>query len=105
MQMMAKRLNLTADQQSQIQPIVADEMSQMMGLRNDSSLAPRDRMQKMRSIHEDSNAKIKAILTPDQRTQFDAMQQQQRDRMRQRRQGMQNGGAENAPPPPDNSNQ
>ena len=106
MQAMTKRLNLTEDQQNQIRPIMQDEMTQIMGLRNDSSLAPRDRMQKMRAIRDDSNAKVRAVLTPDQRPQFDAMQQEQQDRMRQRRQqGGPNGNPNGPPPPPDGSNQ
>jgi protein CpxP len=98
-QQLTKQLNLSPDQATQIRPIVAEQVSQMTALRSDSSLAPRDRMAKMMSLREESATKIKAVLNPDQRTQYDAMQKQQMDRMRQQR-----GGAP-PPPPPDGSNQ
>lgn len=104
-QQMARRLKLSDDQISQIRPIVAEQISQGMALRSDNSIAPRDRMAKMMSLRAESASKIKAILTPDQRTQFDAMQQQNMDRMRQRRQGAGSDGAGAPPPPPDGSNQ
>jgi len=60
---MTKRYNLSADQQTQIKPIIADAQQKMMALRGDSSLSRDDKMAKMKSIHEDSNTKIQAILT------------------------------------------
>lgn len=100
-QMMAQRLKLSDDQVSRIRPIVADQMSQMMAIRGDSSVAPRDRMAKMMSLRAETSAKIKPILNPDQRTQYEAMQQEQMNRMRQRTQGGPNG----AGAPPEGSNQ
>lgn len=40
----------------------------------------------MRGIMEDSDKKIKAILTPDQQKQYEAMEQQMRERRKERRQ-------------------
>ena len=102
-QQMTRQLKLSDDQVTQIKPIVVDQMNQMMAIRSDNSVAPRDRMTKMMALREEAGTKIKAVLTPEQRTQYDAMQQQQMDRMRQRRQGGGNGPG--GPPPPDGSNQ
>jgi periplasmic protein CpxP/Spy len=81
---MTKRYNLSADQQAQIKPIVADQQQKMMALHQDSSLSRDDKMAKMKSIHEDSNTKIQAILNDTQKQQFAQDQQRMQERMQQR---------------------
>jgi Spy/CpxP family protein refolding chaperone len=94
---MTKRYNLSADQQSQIKPILASQQQQMQALHGDSSMSREDRMAKMQSIHSDSNSKIEAILNADQKKQFEQDQQRMQERMQQRGQGGGPGG-----PPPSN---
>jgi len=89
---MTKRYNLSADQQAQIKPIVADQQQKMMALRGDSSMSRDDKMAKMKSIHEDSNTKIQSILNDTQKQQFAQDQQRMEQRM------MQRGGGAGAPP-------
>jgi protein CpxP len=91
---MTKRYNLSADQQAQIKPIVADQQQKMMALRGDSSMSREDKMAKMKSIHEDSNTKIQAILNDTQKQQFAQDQQKMQERM------MQRGGGPGAGAPP-----
>lgn len=98
LQTMTKRLNLSGDQATQIRPLLVDRMAQVKALQADSSLAPRDRFAKMRSISQETNSKISAILTDDQRAKFEAMEQHRRDAMRERMQERQNGGADTAAP-------
>ncbi|HEY6308613.1 MAG TPA: hypothetical protein VI488_19380 [Candidatus Angelobacter sp.] len=81
--MLSDRLNLTADQQTKIKPILEDQRTQMQALMKDDSLSQDDRRAKMRSLRESTNSKIRDVLTDDQKKQFDEMQQQMRDRMRQ----------------------
>jgi periplasmic protein CpxP/Spy len=81
---MTKRYNLSADQQTQIKPIVASAQQQMMALRQDSTLSREDKMAKMNSIHEDSNTKIQAILNDSQKQKFAEDQQKMQERMAQR---------------------
>ncbi len=81
---MTKRYNLSADQQAQIKPIIADQQQKMMALRGDSSLSRDDKMAKMKSIHEDSNTKIQAVLNDTQKAQFAQDQQKMQERMMQR---------------------
>lgn len=90
---MTKRYNLSNDQQTQIKPILAAQQQQMEALRGDSSLSREDRMAKMMSIRSDSKTKIEAVLTADQKKQFDDDQQRMQERMQQRGPG---GGG---PPP------
>jgi protein CpxP len=94
---MTKRYNLSSDQQTSIKPILANQQQQMQALRGDSTLSRDDRMAKMRSIREDSNTKIQAILNDSQKQKFAADQQQMQERMQQRMQG---GGGPPAGGPP-----
>ncbi len=63
---MTKRYNLSADQQTQLKPILAQQQQQMQALRGDSSLSREDRMAKMQSIRADTKTRIEAVLNPDQ---------------------------------------
>jgi periplasmic protein CpxP/Spy len=89
------RLKLTPDQVTKITPILADQQTQMGALRGDTSLSQDDRMAKMTKIRTDSTAKINAVLTPDQQTEYKKMQAE----MMQRGPGG-GGGAPPAGPPP-----
>jgi Spy/CpxP family protein refolding chaperone len=84
---LSERLSLTADQQAKIKPILEDTHQQVQKLRDDESMAREDKMAKMRSIHEDSMAKVKAVLTDDQKKKFDQWQQEMQNNRRQRQQG------------------
>ena len=92
---LTKTLNLSADQQSQIKPLLENQQQQMMQLHQDSSLSRDDKMAKAKSLHEDTTGKIEAVLNDQQKQQYEAMQQKMQERMQQRMQG----GA-GAPPPP-----
>ncbi|MFZ0742831.1 MAG: hypothetical protein WAM85_00400 [Terracidiphilus sp.] len=86
---MTKQLDLTADQQSQIKPLLVDRQQKMQAVFQDDSLSREDRRAKMRSIQEDTHSKIEAVLNDQQKQKFEAMQ----NRMGRRR-------GENGPPPP-----
>lgn len=80
--MLTKKLNLTADQQQQLLPILTDRNQQVQAVLNDSSLSGKDRHGKMQAIREESQNKIKALLTQDQRQTYDGMLQQAREHHR-----------------------
>src|ERR1700751_5865818 len=73
-EMMAKHLNLNADQQAKVTDILKSEQSQMETLHSDSSLSQQDRRAKMMDIHKTSNDQIRGLLNPDQQKKFDEMQ-------------------------------
>jgi Spy/CpxP family protein refolding chaperone len=77
MQMLTKQLNLTADQQEKIKPILESESQQMQALHQDSSLSREDRMSKMQQIRQSSNEQIKSNLNSDQQQKFDEMMSHQ----------------------------
>jgi Spy/CpxP family protein refolding chaperone len=87
MEMLSKRLNLTADQQAKLAPIFTERRAQVRAILQDSSLSREDRMAKMQTIRKDSNAKIEALLTDEQKQNYEQLQQQMRQRAHQRREG------------------
>jgi Spy/CpxP family protein refolding chaperone len=95
---MTKRYNLTADQQSQIKPILQDEQQQMQAMHSDTSTSGDDKRAKMQSTHQASTQKIEAVLTDEQKQKFEADQQKMQERRAQHRHGGMNG-PEGAPPP------
>lgn len=70
---MTQTLNLTADQQAKIKPILEDSSKQMQSLRSDASMSQQDRKTKMQEIHKSSMSQIRAVLTPDQQQKMDSM--------------------------------
>jgi Spy/CpxP family protein refolding chaperone len=92
LEMLTKRLDLTADQQAKVKTIQEDSGKQMMALRNDTTMSQDDKRAKMMDLRKSSSDKIRAILTDDQKTKYDALQAEMRERMKERGQG--------GPPPP-----
>ncbi|HUN83719.1 MAG TPA: hypothetical protein VMU48_05035 [Terracidiphilus sp.] len=91
---MTRELDLTADQQSQIKPILEDRQQKMEAIFQDQSLSREDRRAKMQSLRQDSKSKIEAVLNDQQKQKYEAMQER-----RGRRGGMGGPGG----PPPDSS--
>lgn len=70
---LTKQLNLTSDQAAKIEPILADRDQKMKDLWSNTALAPQDKHQQMRAIHESTQQQLDAVLTPDQVQQLKAM--------------------------------
>ena len=83
---LAKELNLTPDQVTQIKPILADRTQQMQALQADTSMAQADRRAKARSIMADSNTKIEGVLNDQQKQQFEQMQAARKAKRQQKTQ-------------------
>lgn len=89
-QMLFQGITLTADQQSQVQAIRDRHRAEMQGLNPREN--PDDRAKMMQNM-QTQMAEIRAVLTPDQQTQFDKNAAEMRQRMEQR------GGRPGGPPP------
>lgn len=87
LEFLTKKLNLTPDQVTQVKAIEDDARKQSMAVRDDASIAGPDKRTKMRDIHKASQDKIRALLTDDQKTKFDELQAEMRDRMQNGRGG------------------
>jgi Spy/CpxP family protein refolding chaperone len=95
---MTKRYNLTADQQSQIKPILQDDQQQMQAMHSDTATSRDDKRAKMQSMHQGSTQKIEAVMTDEQKQKYEADQQKMQERRAQHTHGGANG-PEGAPPP------
>ena len=78
-EMLTRRLNLTPDQVTQVKAIQADGRKQAMAMREDNT-AGTDRQAKMQAVRETEQAKVRAILTDEQKTRYDAMLEHMKDR-------------------------
>ena len=88
---MTQMLNLTADQQQKIKPILENQQTQMQALHQDTSMSQADRRSKMMQIHQNTQQQIGAVLTPEQQQKWQQMQEQHREHMG-------HGGMGQAPP-------
>ena len=82
---LTRHLQLSADQQSKIGPILQQRSQQFEALHGDTSLRPAERRAKAMSIMQDSQQQIDAVLTPAQRDQWKAMRERAMERMEERR--------------------
>jgi Spy/CpxP family protein refolding chaperone len=98
MESMTKNLDLTKAQQDTIKPIVQDQVKQMQALRTDQSIAPEQKRAKMQAIMQETNTKIDAQLTPEQKEKFKKQQAQMKSRMEERKGKMQEQHAEHKAP-------
>jgi Spy/CpxP family protein refolding chaperone len=88
---MSGKLNLTDDQKTKITPIVAARQTQMRALMADTSGRRMQKARKAKSIMSDSDKKIEAILTSDQKKIYAEMKEQMKEQLQARRQ--QNAGS------------
>jgi Spy/CpxP family protein refolding chaperone len=70
---LTRTLNLTPDQASRLEPILADRDQKMAALHSNQALAPQDRHQQMHVIQQSTREQMEAILTPAQMQQLRAM--------------------------------
>jgi hypothetical protein len=75
---LTQALDLTADQQSQIKPVLMDRQEKLQALFQNQSLSQDDRRTQARSVVEASNTKIESVLNDQQKQKFAAMQQRMR---------------------------
>jgi periplasmic protein CpxP/Spy len=96
---MTKRYKLTADQQSQIKPILQDEQQQMQAMHADTTSSREDKHAKMQSMHQVSTQKIEAVLTDEQKQKFEADQQKMQERRSEHMHGGGQGSVDAGQPP------
>jgi protein CpxP len=82
--LLATKLALTDEQMSQIRPIIADRQQKIAALRADTSLRKGKRLRRMKSVLDDSDRRIKAILSEQQQAQYAQIEQQMKQQLRQR---------------------
>ena len=90
LKLLTEKLDLTADQQAKVKTMLEDQRQQMDAIRKDDSLSREDKMSKMRALRETSQAKLREILTDDQKKKLDQLEQEMRDRNRPKQGGESN---------------
>ena len=70
---MSKKLNLSADQMKNLEPILADRDQKIAALRSNSSLSKQDMKAQMRAIQKDTMQQLSSVLTPEQMQQLKTM--------------------------------
>lgn len=98
---MTSELNLTTDQQKQVGDLFASQSAEMEKMKADRkknrsskpTAAERDAMKKqMEARNAENDAKMKAILTPDQNKKYLANQEKQKQKMHDRKGDHKKGG-------------
>lgn len=83
MRHLTARLNLTAEQQEQVRPIIEDETAKIEVLRADENLTRVQRRAKGQEIRDEMYERINAVLTPEQQKQHDELRTQAHKRKKQ----------------------
>jgi Spy/CpxP family protein refolding chaperone len=76
LQHLTTALNLTADQQTQIKPILDAAHAQVRTIFQNASLTPQQKFTQVKDVLEAANGQINGILTPAQQSAFAALKQQ-----------------------------
>jgi hypothetical protein len=82
--MLVTKLSLSDTQASTIAPIIADRQQKIKAILVDPAAGRMAQRRKAREVVADSDAKINAILTPDQRQGYAAIEHQTREQLKQR---------------------
>lgn len=70
---MMNELNLSKDQQAQMKSLHQENKQQREAIKNDASLTPDQKKQKMKELHQSQAGKMNSILTPDQQAKWKQM--------------------------------
>jgi Spy/CpxP family protein refolding chaperone len=73
---MTKELNLTADQQAKLKPILEEQQKQIEAVWQDTSLTEEAKMAKKKEIKSATSTQIKALLTSEQQEKYTSLMQQ-----------------------------
>jgi Spy/CpxP family protein refolding chaperone len=65
-----KKVNLTDDQKTKLKPIFAEQQKQFRSIRQDTSLSPEQKKEKVRDVRQKTHAAVMAVLTPEQQQQL-----------------------------------
>jgi periplasmic protein CpxP/Spy len=67
---MAQQLNLTDQQKTQIQGLFQTQRQQSQSIRQDTSLTPEQKQDKLKQLRESTHQQMQSVLTPEQRQKF-----------------------------------
>jgi Spy/CpxP family protein refolding chaperone len=73
----AKQLNLTPPQKTQVMPILEADAPKLEAIKSNTSLGPLQKMEQLTAIHAQSDSQIKSILNPQQYQQLQQIRQEE----------------------------
>lgn len=86
LQKMSAELQLTPQQKEQIKPILMEEAPKMKSLKENTTMPKLQKARMMKEISDETDSKMKPILTPDQYTKWEGMRAEERQQMMQKMQ-------------------
>jgi hypothetical protein len=72
------QLQLTPAQKEQIRPILMAELAKMKALKSNTTMPPLQRARQMREISDETDAKLKPILNPQQYAKWEQIRAEER---------------------------
>lgn len=84
---LADRLDLTDAQKSQIETFLREQRTQMQAIRDNASLSASQKREQIRSLRQQTQDKVRSVLTAQQQAQIDRLRERAQDRFRGRRRG------------------
>ena len=82
---LATQLSLTPDQKAQLIPILVGEAPKVAAIKADASLTKIQKLQQLKALHDQTDPKAKAILTPEQYQQLQTIRRQEIAQMVEKR--------------------
>jgi Spy/CpxP family protein refolding chaperone len=76
LKVLATKLDLTADQQYKVRPILQEMHDSMQKVEDDQTLSHDERMADLRPIHSKADKEIREVLNDDQKKKLDLLEQQ-----------------------------
>jgi hypothetical protein len=83
LQYMSTQLGLTEDQKEKIMPILMEEAPKAQAVKADTTLPQNEKVAKMMEIRNETNDRVKPLLTSAQQKKLDDMRAQERQRVMQ----------------------
>jgi Spy/CpxP family protein refolding chaperone len=96
---LAKQLNLTRKQAKRLFPIMQAQEPQLRVIRNDASLSRVEKLHRFHAVQDASDPQVKAILTPAQFQQLQAIRKQRRAQLLAEANSHRGGAARSAQEP------
>ncbi|MDJ1505986.1 hypothetical protein [Xanthocytophaga agilis] len=86
---LTKEITLTADQQTQVKNILLSRAVKVDSVRADQTMDKAQRMQQLKAIKDAGDANMQKVLSPEQYKRYLDLQEEQMDKVQQRRQSRQ----------------
>jgi hypothetical protein len=71
-------LGLTAEQRQQVFPIIQQEIPKLTAMKKNTSLKPEQKLEQLKQISDEIDAKVTPLLNQDQQQRFQAMREEHR---------------------------